>query len=104
MNANNDNTPWQGLREWWADPPRTGIRRFIAPWQYRHLRFFAGLDITFGLVAVGLAITTLVAGGSGAATYGWTLAFLALAAVLFSFGYWLLSIARSEDARQRPTG
>jgi hypothetical protein len=79
--------------------PRTGVRRIIVPWEYRHLRFFAGLRITFGIVAVGLAVTTLAVGGSGAATYGWTLAFLALAAVLFAYACWLLSIARSESAK-----
>ena len=102
MNANN--SPWQALREWWADPPRTGIRRILTPWQCRHLRFFAGVGIAFGFVAVGLAVTTLVAGGPDGATYGWTTAFMVLAGVSFAFGYWLLSIARSEDARQRPTG
>lgn len=99
MDAHNGNTARNGLRGWWADPPRSGIRRIIAPWEYRHLRFFARLRITFGFVAVGLAVTTLIAGGSGAATYGWTLVFLAVAAVLFSVGYWQLSIARSESAK-----
>jgi hypothetical protein len=38
MNAPNDNTAPKGLGGWWASPPRTGIRRTILPWEYRHLR------------------------------------------------------------------
>jgi hypothetical protein len=38
MNASNNNSTRGGLRGWWASPPRTGIRRTIAPWEYRHLR------------------------------------------------------------------
>jgi hypothetical protein len=99
MNAHDDNTARNGLRGWWADPPRSGMRRIIAPWEYRHLRFFARLRIVFGIVAVGLGVTTLAVGGSGSETFGWTFAFLALAAVLFSYASWLLSIARSESAQ-----
>ena len=98
MSTHNGNTTGKGLRGWWADPPRSGMRRIIAPWEYRHLRFFAGLRIACGFVAVGLGVTTLAVGGSGSKTYGWTFAFLALSAALFSYASWLLSIARSESA------
>jgi hypothetical protein len=40
MNAPNDNSAPKSLRRWWLTPPRTGIRRFIFPYEYRHLRFF----------------------------------------------------------------
>ena len=52
MNAFNDNTAAKGLGGWWASPPRTGMRRLIVPYEYRHLRFFG---------------TTRIAGGSAAA-------------------------------------
>ena len=31
MNAPNDDTAAKGLRGWWARPPRSGMRRGIAP-------------------------------------------------------------------------
>jgi hypothetical protein len=38
MNAPNDNTAPRGLRGWWASPTQSGARRWINPWEYRHLR------------------------------------------------------------------
>ena len=38
-------------------------------------------------------------GGIPIKTYGWTMAFLAVAAAQFSFAYWELTVARSESAR-----
>jgi hypothetical protein len=99
MNADNNSTARNGPLGWWADPPRSGMRRIIAPWEYRHLRVFAGLRIASGVVLVLLGVITLVVGGSGAQTYGWALVFLAVAAALFSWAYWLLKIARSLSAQ-----
>jgi hypothetical protein len=99
MHAPNDNTAPRGLRGWWASPPRSGMRRIIAPWEYRHLRFFARVRIGGGIVATGLGIVTLAFGGSDWATYGWMLFFLAVAAANFSAAYWLLTIARSESSQ-----
>jgi hypothetical protein len=98
MNAHNDNTAPKGLRGWWSSPPRSGIRRIISPWEYRHLRGFAGLRIAAGSVLAGLGVITLAFGGNDWKTYGWTLLWLALAAAQVSFAYWLLTIARSEPA------
>jgi hypothetical protein len=98
MNARSDNTAPKGLRGWWASPARSGMRRIISPWEYRHLRFWAGVRIGAGIVVVGLGVVTLSFGGSDWKTYGWTLMFLALAAAQFSFAYWELSIARSAAA------
>lgn len=39
------------------------------------------------------------AGGIPMKTYGWMMAFLAVAAAQFSFAYWELTVARSESAR-----
>jgi hypothetical protein len=99
MYAQSDNTGPRGLRGWWASPPRSGMRRIIAPWEYRHLRAFARVRIAAGIVLAGLGVVTLSFGGNDWQTYGWTLVFLALAAAQFSFAYWLLTIASPGPAR-----
>jgi hypothetical protein len=99
MHALNDNTAPKGLRGWWASPPRSGMRRMIWPWEYRHLRFWAGVRIGAGIVLVGLGAVTLLFGGNDWKTYGWTMVFLALAAAQCLFACWLLTIARSEAPR-----
>jgi hypothetical protein len=78
---------------------RSGIRRIISPWEYRHLRFWAGVRIGAGTVLAGLGIVTLGFGGNDAKTYGWTMAFLALAAANVAFARWELAIARSQAGR-----
>ena len=99
MNAPNGNTAPNGLRGWWASPPRSGMRRIISPWEYRHLRPSAGVHIGAGVVLAGLSAVTLSLGGNDWKTYGWTMVFLALAAAQFSFAYWELTIARSASAQ-----
>jgi hypothetical protein len=99
MNTFNDNTAPKGLFGWWASPPRTGLRRIIAPWEYRHLRGFARLRIVGGLAVVGLAIVTLVFGGINVVTAWWTLAWLAMAVTQFAVASWLLAILRSQSAQ-----
>ena len=59
MNAPSDNTAAKGLRGWWASPPRTGIRRLIVPWEYRHLRAFGVMRIAGGSVAAAAAVVCL---------------------------------------------
>jgi hypothetical protein len=71
------------------------MQRIISPWEYRHLRFWAGVRAGAGIVLAGLGVVTLSFGGNDWATYGWTMVFLALAAAQFSFAYWELTIARS---------
>ena len=92
MNAPKDSPAPKGLRGWWASPPRSGMRRMISPWEYRHLRAWAGVHIGAGTALVGLGVVTLSFGGSDWKTYGWTMAFLALAAAQFSFAGWELTI------------
>ena len=99
MHAPDDNTAPKGLRGWWASPPRSGMRRIISPWEYRHLRAWAGARIASGTVLAGLGVVTLSFGGNDPQTFGWTMAFLALAAAQLSFAYWELAIARSASAR-----
>ena len=99
MNAPNDNTAPESLRGWWASPPRSGMRRMISPWEYRHLRLWAGVRISGGTVLVGLGVLTLSFGGNDAKTYGWATAFLAAAAANLAFARWELAIDRSTAAR-----
>ncbi len=99
MNAPDDSTTPEGLRGRWASPARSGIRRVISPWEYRHLRFWAGVRISGGLVLVGLGVVTLRFGGNDAKTYGWAAAFLTAAAANLAFARWELAIDRSATPR-----
>lgn len=99
MHAQNDNTVPEGLRGWWTSPPRSGMRRIIPPWEYRHLSAWAGVRISVGTALVGLGVVTLSFGGNDRKTYGWTMAFLAAAAAHLALASWELTIARSTSAR-----
>jgi hypothetical protein len=99
MNAPNDSTAPRGLRGWWGSPPRSGMQRIIAPWEYRHLRGFARLRIAAGIVLVGLGAVTLVGASFTAQAFGWAMLFLVAAAASFAWAAWELAIARSASAR-----
>jgi len=99
MPAPNDETAAKGQRGWWASPPRSGVRRLISPWEYRHLRAWARIRVASCAVLVSLGAVTLSFGGADWETYGWTTAFLAMAAAQFAFADWLLTIARSTSPR-----
>ena len=98
MDAPNDNTAPKGLRGWWSSPPRSGMRRIIAPWEYRHPRAFARLRIAAGFVLAGIGAVTLVGGSFTAAAVGFGVLFLAAAAASFAWAAWDLAIARSTSA------
>ena len=89
-NAPNDNTASKGLRGWWASPPRSGMRRAIVPWGYRHLRVFGVMRIAGGLVAVGLGAFI-----PSYDVYGWAALFLVLGALNLAGGFRYIAIARS---------
>ncbi len=93
MNAPNDDAAPGGFGQWWAAPPRSGLRRLINPLVYRHLRVFGSLHIAGGLIAAIPAIICLSYG-----VYGWAAFFLAIAAANVAGGSWYLSIARAESA------
>jgi hypothetical protein len=84
----------KGLRAWWLTPPRSGIHRVIAPWVYRHLRFFGVAAIAGGSVAAAAGIICLSYG-----VYGWAAFFLVIAALALGGGSWYLTIDRSAPAR-----
>jgi len=94
MNAPTDNTAAKGLRGWWASPARSGIRRTIVPWEYRHLRASGVTRIAGGSV-LALGGVLLLSYGS----YEWAAPFLVLAGLNLAGGYWYITIARSESAR-----
>jgi len=98
MNASHDSTAPKGLRGWWASPPRSGMQRIIAPWEYRHLRFFAGVRMGAGIVLLGLGAVTLVGGSFTTEAVGWAMLFLAAAAGSFAWAAWDLAIARTTSA------
>jgi hypothetical protein len=94
MHASNDNTAPKGLRGWWASPPRSGMRRLINPWEYRHLRVFGVMRIAGGSVAAAAGVVCLAYGA-----YGWAAFFLVVGALNLAGGCWYITIARSESAR-----
>jgi hypothetical protein len=99
VHGSNHNFAAKSVRGWWASPPRTGMRRIIAPWEYRHLRAFAHLRTVGGILAAGCSVLTLAFGGSNWKAYGWAIAFGVLAAANLAVAGWELSIARSEASQ-----
>jgi hypothetical protein len=93
MNSTNDNSAPKGVREWWLSPPRSGMQRLIAPWEYRHVRGFGVTRIFGGSIAAGAGVVCLSYG-----VYGWAAFFLAIAALNLAGGYWYITIARSAPA------
>ena len=93
-----DYTPFanisKGMRGWWLTPPRAGIYRLIAPWEYRHLRFFGVARIAGGSAAAGAGVICLSYG-----VHGWAAFFLVLAALNLAGGSWYLTIDRSAASR-----
>jgi hypothetical protein len=90
MKAPDERSAATGLRGWWAAPPRPGLQRLIAPWEYRHLR--------------ASGVTRIAGGGAAAAAgtvclsyraYGWAAFFLAIAAGNVAGGCWYLTIDRT---------
>jgi hypothetical protein len=94
MNGPDDNTAANGLRGWWASPPRSGMHRLINPWEYRHLRAFGVTRIAGGSVAAAAGLICLSYG-----VYGWAAFFLVIGALNLGGGYWYLTIDRSASAR-----
>ena len=101
MNAQNDNTTPSSTTTWWrwGTPPRSGMQRIIPPWEYRHLRGWAGVRITAGIVLAGLGAVTLIGGSFSPKAAGWAMLFLAAAAASIFFAAWERAIARSASAR-----
>jgi hypothetical protein len=84
MNAQNDNTA----------PPRTGMRRLIPRFEFRHLRGFGVARIAGAAVQAAAGPVCLSYGA-----YGWAALFLVLGALNLAGGIWYTTIVRSEPAR-----
>jgi hypothetical protein len=84
MNAQNDNTA----------PPRTGMRRLIPRFEFRHLRGFGVARIAGAAVQAAAGLVCLSYGA-----YGWAALFLVLGALNLAGGIWYTTIVRSEPAR-----
>jgi signal transduction histidine kinase len=75
-------------------PERSRLERvLIRSWEYRHLRFWAGLRIGGGIVLAVLGVITLGYGGGTAKAYLWSLVFLVPAAANLAFASWQISIS-----------
>ena len=88
-----------------ATPPRSGIRRLITPWEYRHLRGVMATRFAAGGFHLGVGLV-LVSLGRRAGTdrerrkcYGWAAYFLAFAALQFSGGFLDMTADRSVPPR-----
>jgi len=84
MNAQHDNTT----------PPRTGMRRLIVPWEYRHLRAFGITRIAGGGIAATAGVICLAYDA-----YGWAAFFLAIGVLNFAGGSWYIRINSSTPPR-----
>jgi hypothetical protein len=92
-----DYTPFpdlrNGLRGAWQTPARSGLSRLVAPWVYRHPRFYGVGHITGGTVAAAAGLICVSYG-----VYGWAAFFLVIGALNLSGGFWYLSIDRAAAA------
>ena len=94
MNPPNDNSAAKRLREWSLSPPRRGMRRLLASFEYCHLRMFGVTRIVGGTVAAGAGVVCL-----SYTVYGWAAFFLIVGALNLAGGYWELTVARSASGR-----
>ena len=98
-----DYTPFANLRKgrrgWWLSPARPGIYRLIAPWEYRHLRFFGIAHIAGGSAATAAGVICLSYGVYGRAAF-----FLVLAALKLAGGSWYITIGRPVREPGQGTG
>jgi len=82
--------------------PRSGMRRLIRPFEYRHLHAVGGVRLAAGGFQLGVGLV-LVSLGRQARTdqerrkcYGWGAGFLGMAALQLLGGYMDMTVASSE--------
>jgi hypothetical protein len=86
-------------------PPRSGLRRLITPWEYRHLHAVAGLRFVGGGFTLGIGTVLLSLGRQAGAAqerrkcYGWGSFFLVIAALQLLGGGLDMILARSAPPR-----
>lgn len=94
MNPHADPSAARRLRAWWLSPPRPGMQRLIAPWEYRHARVFGIGRLAGGSVTAAAGAICLSYG-----VYTWAAFFLVVGALNLAGGCWELSIARAASPR-----
>jgi hypothetical protein len=105
MNESNDNTAAKGLRGWWLSPLRSGMQRWISPWEYRHLGVSGITRAAGGGFQLGIGLVLLSLGRRAATDeerrkmYRLSAWFLVPAAGNLAAGYWYITIASSRSAR-----
>jgi hypothetical protein len=105
MNAPNDTTAAEGLRQWWLSPPRHGPHRLISPWEYRHLGGSGVTRAAAGGFQLGIGLVLLSLGRQAETDqerrkmYRLSALFLVPAAGNLAAGYWYTAIASSPPAR-----
>lgn len=88
-----DYTPFPDLlRGQWLSP-RPGVYRLVAPWVYRHPRFYGVGHMAGGSVQLAAGLICLAYGA-----YGWASFFFVIAALNIAGGYWYLTIDRAASA------
>jgi hypothetical protein len=70
------------------------MKRLIPRWEYRYLHVFARIRLASGFFVLGLATATLLSGYPG-----WAALLLVAAALLLSYGYLDLMVARFISRR-----
>jgi hypothetical protein len=105
VNAPSSNAAPRGLRERWQSPPRSGLQRFISPWEYRHLRVSGVTRAAAGGFQLGIGLV-LISLGRQAGTdqerrkmYRLSAWFLVPAAGNLASGYWYTRVAPSAPAQ-----
>jgi hypothetical protein len=95
MYALNDSPAPRSAPAWWrwGSPARSGLQRVIPPWEYRHLRAWAGVNFIRGFVLGILGLLLLPYSAS------WAALPLAAAAAVIALGIWEMAIDRSRSAR-----
>jgi hypothetical protein len=98
MSASSGSTGATGPRGWWQSPPRTGMRRLINPWEYRHLRAFGVTRVFGGSIAAGAGAICL-----SYRVYGWAGFFLVIGSLNIAGGCLDLSIDSIKRAAATET-
>jgi hypothetical protein len=86
-------------------PPRSGIRRLIRPWEYRHLRAVGSVRFAAGGFNLGIGLVLLSLGRSAGTDrerrkcYGWAAWFLVNAALQLLGGYMDMTVDRYAPPR-----
>jgi hypothetical protein len=83
-------------------PSRSGLRRLIVPWEYRHLHAVASARFAAGGFTLGIGVVLISLGNSAGTDrerrkcHRWAAWFLVITALQFSGGFLDMTVARSD--------